>query len=162
MRMPVMNGYEAIKRIKATDKGQTTSIIALTASSLIEERTMVLATGCDGYLRKPFRETELFELMREHLGLEYIYTEDDTAEPAIDAEAREAMIPAALGALSAELLDDLKQAALTADVMLVAEQIERIRSENSTLADALGHLAKEFNYPKITFYIQQVEGKNHV
>lgn len=40
--MPVMDGYEATKQIKATIKGQTTAIIALTASVLEEEPAVVL------------------------------------------------------------------------------------------------------------------------
>ena len=45
MRMPVMNGYEATQQIKATTKGQATAIIALTASSLEEERAVILSSG---------------------------------------------------------------------------------------------------------------------
>ena len=43
MRMPVMDGYEATKRIKASTQGQETIIIALTASVFEEERSLVLS-----------------------------------------------------------------------------------------------------------------------
>ena len=56
MRMPVMDGHEATKRIKETTKGQATVIVALTASGLEEERNLILSEGCDDYLRKPFYE----------------------------------------------------------------------------------------------------------
>jgi len=67
MRMPVMDGYEATQKIKAT--GQATTIIALTASSL------PIPAGCDDFLRKPFREADIFELMKKHIGVRYIYEE---------------------------------------------------------------------------------------
>ena len=59
MRMPVMDGYEATKQIKSTTKGQATAVIALTASTLEEERVVVRSAGCDDFLRKPFRETDI-------------------------------------------------------------------------------------------------------
>ncbi|NJM27292.1 MAG: response regulator, partial [Pseudanabaena sp. RU_4_16] len=54
MRMPVMDGYEAARQIKAQPKGQATVIIALTASAFEEERAVVLSTGCNDFLPKPF------------------------------------------------------------------------------------------------------------
>ncbi|HEY1016384.1 MAG TPA: ATP-binding protein, partial [Herpetosiphonaceae bacterium] len=55
MRMPRLSGYDAATRIKSTTKGQAVVIVALTASTLEEERAMVLSAGCDEFLRKPFR-----------------------------------------------------------------------------------------------------------
>ncbi|HAO21516.1 MAG TPA: hybrid sensor histidine kinase/response regulator, partial [Desulfobacteraceae bacterium] len=42
MRMPVMDGYEATRKIKETVKGQTTVVIALTASAFEEEKSLVM------------------------------------------------------------------------------------------------------------------------
>ncbi len=56
MQMPVMDGYEATKQIKATQKGQTTVIIALTASAFEEDRQKVLAVGCDDFATKPLKK----------------------------------------------------------------------------------------------------------
>jgi CheY-like chemotaxis protein len=43
IRMPVMDGYEATKRIKSTTKGQATAVIALTASVWEEEKAVILS-----------------------------------------------------------------------------------------------------------------------
>ena len=75
MRMPVMDGYEATRTIKGTTKGQATVIIALTASALEEDREVILSEGCNDYVRKPFREDELFETLNKHLGIEFTYEE---------------------------------------------------------------------------------------
>src|ERR671933_631213 len=75
MRMPVMDGYEATKQIKSTTKGQATAVIALTASTLEEERGVVTSAGCDDFLRKPFREADIFEMMNKHIGVCYVYDE---------------------------------------------------------------------------------------
>jgi CheY-like chemotaxis protein len=72
LRMPVMSGREATRYIKGTEKGKDTVIIALTASSFEEDREQILADGCKDFVRKPFREEVLFELMGKHLGLQFI------------------------------------------------------------------------------------------
>jgi signal transduction histidine kinase/ActR/RegA family two-component response regulator len=72
IRMPVMDGLEAARRIKATEAGRRTKIIAVTAHALEEERTEILAAGCDDFIRKPYQVTEIFECLTKHLGVSYI------------------------------------------------------------------------------------------
>ncbi|WP_048751431.1 ATP-binding protein [Crocosphaera watsonii] len=80
MRMPIMDGYEATKVIKTTMKGQATAIIALTASVFEEEKAVVLSTGCDSFIRKPFREAEIFDAMEKQIGVQFIYETDENNE----------------------------------------------------------------------------------
>ena len=75
IRMPVMDGLEAVRRIRATKAGADTKIIALTAHALEEEREPIMAAGCDDLVRKPFREQELFDALARHLRLKFIYEE---------------------------------------------------------------------------------------
>jgi len=76
MRMPVMDGYEATKYIKAQVKGSATAVVALTASVLEEEKVIVLSAGCDDFIRKPFKENMIFEALTKHLGVTYIYEQN--------------------------------------------------------------------------------------
>jgi CheY-like chemotaxis protein len=82
-----MDGLEATRRIKQTEAGISTPITALTAHALEEEKEVILAAGCDDFVRKPFRLNEIFEVMGKHLGLRYTYEdsgeEDAPAEPSI-------------------------------------------------------------------------------
>ena len=73
MRMPVMDGYEATKIIKAYSQGNKTIIIALTATAFEEERGKILAVGCNDLVRKPFKESEIFDKMAEQLDITYLY-----------------------------------------------------------------------------------------
>ncbi|MCP4397148.1 MAG: response regulator [bacterium] len=186
MRMPVMDGYETTKRIKAAETAtnkefrmkdealenmkhetRNTKIIALTASSLEEERAVVLKAGCDDYLRKPFRDTELFELMSTHIGVRFVYEEEknstlrqaqgsahdtrySTLEERLTTEAL-----AALPALPAEWLESIEQAAVRADVLLLFSVIEQIREQDATLADALAQLAGDFEYDSILGLLEE-------
>lgn len=67
--MPVMDGYEATRRIREKCLYQDLPIIALTASALPEERQRCLAAGMNGYLAKPFHREELATLLDTWLPL---------------------------------------------------------------------------------------------
>ena len=75
MPMPVIDGYEATKQIKSTIKVNAIAIIVLTASVLEEEKAVTLSLGWDDFIRKPFRESVIFDAISKHLGVEYIYEE---------------------------------------------------------------------------------------
>ena len=76
-RMPVMDGIEAARRIKATKAGCDTPIIALTASAFEEQREELLASGLDDFLSKPFQRQALLQMIARHLSLDYDYSSPD-------------------------------------------------------------------------------------
>jgi CheY-like chemotaxis protein len=161
MRMPVMDGHEATRRIKATTKGQATVIIALTASAFEEDRERVLLEGCDDFVRKPFREDEIYDKLAKHLGVRFIYEEQAplaAVQPADAAPLADVLTPAALAALPAGWVADLQQATIKADLNLILILIDQIRGENPALADTLTDLARNFEYKKILTVIEQAGG----
>jgi CheY-like chemotaxis protein/two-component sensor histidine kinase len=148
MRMPVTDGYEATKRIKATIKGQATAVLALTASTLEEERAIVLSAGCDDYIRKPFKEADIFEAIHSHIGVRYIYEQPTPAPTSIGADS-DALTPAALAALPSDLVRNLHQAISELDVELMQSYIAQISKLNAPLANALAALANKFQYEQL-------------
>jgi CheY-like chemotaxis protein len=164
MRMPVMDGHEATRRIKATTKGQATVIIALTASAFEEDRERVLLEGCDDFVRKPFREDEIFDMLAKHLGVRFVCEEElalpAAAQPA-DAAAppTDVLSPAALATLPGGWVADLQQATIKADLSLILTLIDQIRGQNPALADALADLARDFEYKKLLSLIGQAGGQ---
>ena len=157
MRMPVMDGYEATQRIKVTTKGQATAVIALTASILEEERAVVLSTGCDDFVRKPFREDDIFDSMNKHLGVRYVYDElaDLSDSNQNEADIQDNLTPHALAALPDELLTNLKQAATRIDMNRIDSLIAQIRTYNAGLAEGLAMLATDFKYDEILTLIRE-------
>ena len=73
MRMPVLNGLDATRRIKAMPQGKKTVIIMLTASAFEEDRNAALSQGCDDFIHKPVRENQIFESLQKHLGVQFVY-----------------------------------------------------------------------------------------
>jgi CheY-like chemotaxis protein len=65
IKMPVMNGYDAIKLIREIRPNIT--IIAQTAFALKDEKEKALNSGCDDYISKPFRKDQLLALIAKHL-----------------------------------------------------------------------------------------------
>ena len=76
MRMPNMDGYEATRRLKSTEAGRATFVIAITANAFEDSRQQAMAAGMDAYLSKPFRPEELFDLLEKTLGLRYIFADE--------------------------------------------------------------------------------------
>lgn len=148
MRMPVMDGYEATKRIKALTKGQATAIIAVTASSLEEERTLILSIGCDDFIRKPFQQTDIFDALHRHIGVRFIY-EQPTTTPHPSEKQTAISISTALATLPPDLLADFQKALVELDVEWIQILITQVRSFNEPLAQSLFVLANNFQYEKL-------------
>lgn len=64
MLLPRMDGFEATRRIKASDDLDVT-VVALTAYSMKGDKEAILRAGCDGYISKPI-DPELFVGQVEH------------------------------------------------------------------------------------------------
>jgi signal transduction histidine kinase/DNA-binding response OmpR family regulator len=147
IRMPVMDGLEAARRIKATEAGSRTKIVALTAHALEEERKPILAAGCDDVVRKPYREQELFEVMARHLGLKYVYEkEGNQLSP---AGSKAAIRPERWAALPLELLTQLHQAAVALDTTRTLALIGRITELDASIGSLLNDLATKLDYPRL-------------
>jgi len=150
MRMPVMDGYEATQRIKATVQGQATAIVALTASALEEERAAILSSGCDDYIRKPFRDADILNVLARRLGVRYIYADQGPADgQAGAAPARLDLTPELLAILPAGWRAQLRDAASRARGDLVLELLAQIEPEHAPIAGALSQFVDEFQFDKI-------------
>jgi CheY-like chemotaxis protein len=67
LMMPVLDGWEATRRLKADPATAGIPIVAVTAQAMVGDRERALAAGCDDYLTKPFELAELIEKLRARL-----------------------------------------------------------------------------------------------
>ena len=68
IQMPVMDGYEATRRIKADPVLKSIPVIAVTSYALSGVEDKARAAGCDGYVAKPFSPRQMLAKVREILG----------------------------------------------------------------------------------------------
>jgi signal transduction histidine kinase/CheY-like chemotaxis protein len=157
MRMPVMDGYEATQRIKASTKGQATAIIAVTASAFEEERALVLDAGCDGFLRKPFREADIFALMAQHIGVQFVY-EEPPATSSVPAQPPEKSLSAtALAQLPPELLAQFEQAVNSLNMTVIEQRVAQIGRHQAELGPALQQFVADFRFDELLALIQEAK-----
>ncbi len=154
MRMPIMDGYEAAKQIKSHLKGQATVIIALTASTLEEEKAVVLSAGCNDFVRKPFRAETIFEKMAQHLGVCYIY-EEQVLPPDPPLAIAEKLTSKALTVMSVEWLAQLRLAAIELDTNRIDSLISQVSQEQASLATNLQKMAHNFDFDRILQLAEQ-------
>jgi signal transduction histidine kinase/DNA-binding response OmpR family regulator len=144
-RMPVMDGHEAIRRIRAMTGGDVTKIIAVTASAMEENRQSLLEIGADDFISKPFREAEVFQKIHLHVGVEYIYADHPVAPEEGDAE----LTPLSLAAWPQDVLRSMREAVITADLDQLLATIQEVQSRDPRIARGLRRLAESFQYQKL-------------
>lgn len=149
IRMPVMDGLAATQRIKRAKGGTKVVISALTAHALEEERESILAAGCDDFVRKPYREREIFEIMAKHLGVEYLYGEK--AKPSAPPE----LTAAQLAALPPELREWLLQAALRLNRTMVLEAAAEVKTVDVPIGTALEAFAERLDFEGLISLLEE-------
>ncbi len=96
IKMPIMDGIEALKYLRKQVQFRRTPIIALTAFSLNQDEELLLQVGFDAYLRKPFEKQALLNLLSQYL--------------AQDSEPGEQNLPKASGEAKGPLSEAQKSA----------------------------------------------------
>ena len=157
MRMPIMDGYESTIKIRASEQnnsnlGDRIKIIALTASAFESKRAATIEAGCDDYLSKPFKESQLFAKIQEHLGVKYIYQENlsnSLSDRQSNATQSFELTSDRLQVMPDEWLQQFKQAAAELNEIKLEELIQQIPNEHSYLVQPLINLVDNFQFEKI-------------
>lgn len=68
IQMPIMNGIEAGKKLRADPLTREIRMLALSAFNLLEDDENFFATGFDGYIAKPINIRQLPQIIEQHLG----------------------------------------------------------------------------------------------
>jgi signal transduction histidine kinase/FixJ family two-component response regulator len=155
MRMPVMDGYEATQQIKSHEKGQATAIIALTASAFAEQRTNILAAGCDDFVSKPLREEVLWSKIAQHLGVNYIYQKLEPPTSFQSGEKLDVLTKESLSVMSKEWGREFYMAAAACNEDELFLLIEQIPQAHATLKTTLADLVNNFRIDIITDLTQE-------
>ena len=146
--MPGMDGLEAVQHIREAPQGQDTRIIALTATAFDEDRERIMKAGCDDFLRKPYQEAEIFNILVKHLDARFIYQEL-VPQPTEYNGQGEGFSASEMAELPDQLKSELRKATTAADLNHMLAVIEEISFHNALLAEQLGVLTHNFAYKQI-------------
>ncbi len=158
LRMPVMDGYEAIRLIKATERGRGTPIIAVSASVFYENREQARQTGADDFIGKPYKQDDLFQKLADWLHAEYDYAEQVEMNAAKLREAAPISLTSeSLSKLPSEILEQMGKAADGGYQDRLLALIDQVAAQDPHLAAGLRSLVETFQYER---FIDLMKGGN--
>ncbi len=150
LRMPVMNGAEATSEIRRiTGKAHSPVIIGLTASAFDEQKDELLSAGCNDFLGKPFKSTEIFRMIQEHLDLNYIYEDDSVLSEKDQEQKNHSFFTETLENIPQEWKIKMKNAIENANYHQMLSLAEEIRTQDNLLVDQLIKRIQNFEYDYI-------------
>jgi CheY-like chemotaxis protein len=152
MRMPVLDGFAATRKIRTLPGGEAVKIVAVTASVLEERHDEIIACGCDEVVRKPFRDHEIFESMNRQVGIKYLY-QDRGVEVAQKQGIN--LTAEMLGELPPELHQELGEKTLVLNREAILEVIERIEEHAPDTAKPLRALVQDFQIDRIRELLEE-------
>ena len=123
-------------------------VIALTASALEEDKAVILSSGCDDFMRKPFQQSEIFEMLQLYLGVRYIYDELETKTNLIPTKTQK-LTAQDVVKLPNTWLADVHQATLEGDISLIQSLIEQIRPQYESIATGFANLASQYDFEQL-------------
>jgi PAS domain S-box-containing protein len=158
--MPVLDGLEAIRRLRQLPQFNTMVAIALSAKVFETVKQESLAAGCQDFLPKPVQAKPLLDAIALHLGLEWIY-EDDLFLTGIELHRdRVPLIPPPPSELVA--LSEFVKMGDIQGILEQAEQLEKLDNNLEPFATLIRQLAKGFKLKLIRELIQKYLADNQL
>ena len=153
IRMPEMDGVEAMQRLLEDPGREAIKIVAVSASTLEHERQHYLEAGFEEFIGKPVRIDQIYRCMAHLLGVEYEYAEDAT-------ETEEEVLELETLTLPAELYDQLHAAATESNMTELRElmaAVEELGQEGIGLAKYLRGFIDAFDIDAVLNALESVK-----
>jgi hypothetical protein len=106
----------------------------------------IIQTGCDDFIRKPYRDTEIFDALSKHLGVRFVYEEEPVS---LQKKPELELGPEHLSALPPELVKELHHAVIGLDPEGIQEFIDQIKHYDRAIGEALQKLASKYGYVQL-------------
>lgn len=139
IKMPVMDGIEATKRIRMLEGGKDVKILAFTASVFQEDHKPVIDAGCDGIINKPVKADLMLNKLQEYLNLDYEYSHD--------GENEQGETLPDLTRLNKQELEELHEVLLMGETKAIILIVDTVAEKYPKLSIGLKNLALNFQYP---------------
>ncbi|XCN75415.1 MAG: response regulator [Candidatus Electrothrix aestuarii] len=148
--MSGLDSYEATRQIRKLKNGQDVIIIALTAQTFGKERKKALNAGCDDFISKPYREEELFVLMRKHLDIQFLYQNKGIQEFDSDGgDTKEDLEPQGIDALPEGIRNTLLEATVNLNQEAFFSALEKLPPLHEKIATSLRALVENYQFEEV-------------
>ena len=148
IRMPIMDGYEASKKIRELDNNVV--IVALTASAFADQRPAITKAGCNDLVHKPYRHDQIFTTMQKYLDIEYVYQERSENEIKKPLTLNTNL----LNKIPKKFIETLKDALISLDPESIIEQIDLIEKVVPEVAAPMLALAENYEYDLLLKFLE--------
>ena len=147
IKMPVMDGIEATRRIRRLQGGQQTVILIISGNVMVDQQSTALNFGADDFIIKPVQSEKLFSKLSKHLGIEYLYhpmspKNEEVFEPTISAMKD-------VHCLSLVLREKFYQAAVIGNIKDMRLLTDEVKVQSPSLAQALQQRLDDFDVKSI-------------
>jgi CheY-like chemotaxis protein len=152
LEMPIINGIEATKYIRANSKDRETIIIALTASAFAQNRVNSLASGCHDFISKPFKEDVLFQKIAQYLEVIYLYEDSSpltSITPPENLHFKLDNLKSEITQMPKSWVEKITYFAAAADAEKILLLLQEIPDRSRFLAEAIANLVDNFYFDKI-------------
>lgn len=154
--MPLMNGFETTRRIRRSPELKNVIVIGTSASVFDFDLNKSKEAGCNDFLPKPIRITELLEKLQFHLELEWSYEEDESQ---VSKGNKPENFQQSLVVPSAEEIAALLNLAMKGDLKSIVERVdclEELDVKYAPFSLELRQLAKGFKVKKIREFLKNI------
>jgi len=145
-RMPVLDGVELTRIIRADKSFTQPRIIMLTANAFDENRREALAAGVDEFMSKPIDIDVLYQMVERHVGIQ-LRREGNGIKSGLPHV--EKLSPQNIGQLSPTIHDRFSEALRELNPARINEVLSELRTENSGIADSLQAYVSAMQYRKL-------------
>ena len=117
---------------------------------------MVLEKGGSDFIRKPFREDEVFRMLNKHLGIKFRY--DSKTRPrklSVGRNVPSDLLISQFSSLPKDIISRLAEATELSDALTIGRVIEDIERHNAQLAGVLSDLAENYSYDELLIFIEK-------
>jgi CheY-like chemotaxis protein len=146
LRMDGVDGIAATQAIRSRETAEgwpRAAIVALSASAFDRDREWLLASGCDDFVAKPYREAAIFDALAKHLGARFVREGEGSGRPA------PTVTPARLRSLPEPVLASLRAAAVGGDLRAAREVVSAVARIDDELAAGLREMVEGFRLEEI-------------
>ncbi len=144
IRMPVMNGDEAVKNIRKMFPNENVICVAISAYSMIHEVDYYLSVGFNRYISKPFHFDEIYKTLKDFCGAEFEYVKDDNNYENVTHQVKDFSQLVLPGLLYSELVTAIELNRMT-KIRQLLDDLEVISGGGSELSTYLSQLLNNYD-----------------